>query len=166
MNTAFIHKKLESYKAIVRSSKELERIMKTRISNINYEKASLDERIEREVADLIRDDKIKLKECERELENSIKDIKLKAKEKIEHLFNTVKNSVKDEYVEKRNSFILLKSSIEDLSPLAILKRGYSIMTDEKGKIIKHIKSVKPGKAYTIRLSDGKATVKAEDKSEL
>ena len=166
MDSSIIHKKLGTCKGIVKASDDLKRLLKSRISGMNYEKASLDEKIERGITELIRRDEERLKECEREIALSVKDIKRKAKEEITELFCGIRNTIKDGYAAKRNRLLLLGNSVEDLSPLSILERGYSIMLDGQGRIIKNIESVKLDEQYTIRLNDGKAIVKAEGKSEL
>ena len=49
---------------------------------------------------------------------------------------------------------LLKHKMEALSPLAVLQRGYSMVTDKDGHVIKNISQVAPGDDISIRLSDG------------
>lgn len=51
--------------------------------------------------------------------------------------------------------------INSLNPEAILQRGYSIVTDEKGKTVRSIKGAKTEDVLNIRLSDGE--LKAEVK---
>lgn len=51
------------------------------------------------------------------------------------------------------------ASLDALSPLGVLRRGYSITTSESGEIISSIKQVKQTERVQIRLSDGK--LKAE-----
>ena len=45
--------------------------------------------------------------------------------------------------------------MEALSPLAVLERGYSIVTDKNGKTLKTIDQVKTGDNISIKLSDGR-----------
>lgn len=52
-----------------------------------------------------------------------------------------------------------QKQIDSLNPEAILERGYSIVTDEKGKILRSSKGLKTEDVVKIRLSDGE--VKAE-----
>ena len=51
------------------------------------------------------------------------------------------------------------ASLDALSPLAVLKRGYSITEDEKRKIITSVKQIKNAENVQIRLSDGKIKAK-------
>ncbi|MBO4424878.1 MAG: exodeoxyribonuclease VII large subunit [Spirochaetales bacterium] len=49
---------------------------------------------------------------------------------------------------------LLRHKMEALSPLAVLQRGYSMVTDKDGHVIKNVSQVAPGDDISIRLSDG------------
>ncbi len=63
--------------------------------------------------------------------------------------------------QKHREFVRLTASLDALSPLKVLARGYSITTDEKGQAITQADSVKPGDSVKISLSRGelKCTVK-------
>ena len=52
-----------------------------------------------------------------------------------------------------------KAVVDALSPLAVLRRGYSITENEEGKIISSVAQIKQNERVQIRLSDGK--LKAE-----
>lgn len=143
MSSALIHRKLERYKGIVRNAENLERLLKARLTNLSYEKASLDEKIERIVSDRFKAATGELKEKNFLITSLIKELAQ----------------------ERRNELGLLSNSIEDLNPLSILKRGYAIVSDEKGKIVKSVKNTRAGDDYTIRLRDGVIRVKAEEKNE-
>lgn len=56
--------------------------------------------------------------------------------------------------------------IEALSPLAILKRGYSITEKEDGTIIRKAGDISPGDKLKTRLNDGEIISVAEDINEL
>jgi exodeoxyribonuclease VII large subunit len=51
------------------------------------------------------------------------------------------------------------ASLDALSPLSVLKRGYSMTQNEKGKIISSITQIKTNGNVQIRLSDGKLKAK-------
>ncbi|MBQ3792004.1 MAG: exodeoxyribonuclease VII large subunit, partial [Clostridia bacterium] len=55
---------------------------------------------------------------------------------------------------RRNSLKALSSSLNALSPLSVLSRGYSIVYDEKGDIVKRSESLKPGNRVSIVFGDG------------
>ena len=50
---------------------------------------------------------------------------------------------------------LLRHKMEALSPLAVLDRGYSIVTDKDGRTLKSVSQATAGDNITIRLSDGR-----------
>ena len=47
-----------------------------------------------------------------------------------------------------------KREIEALSPLSVLKRGYSLVTDEKGRVVRDKNQVKEGESLNIRVENG------------
>ena len=55
---------------------------------------------------------------------------------------------------KNHNFIRLGASLDALSPLRVLGRGYSIASDESGKTISDAQSVKPGDCIKLRLAKG------------
>jgi exodeoxyribonuclease VII large subunit len=64
-------------------------------------------------------------------------------------------------LQTRSRLECLEGSLEALSPLAILERGYALVFDSSGNLLKQAKAVKPGDDITARLAHGevKATVK-------
>jgi exodeoxyribonuclease VII large subunit len=51
-------------------------------------------------------------------------------------------------------------TLHAVSPLATLERGYAIVFDENGKVVKHADDVAAGDALRIRLADGELEAKA------
>ncbi|MDA3941412.1 MAG: exodeoxyribonuclease VII large subunit, partial [Spirochaetia bacterium] len=70
--------------------------------------------------------------------------------------------LKEIILKKRHQLELLKSDFENNSPLAILKRGYAVVSDnETGNLIKTPKKLKEGQLINIRFS--KDSISAEIK---
>lgn len=65
-------------------------------------------------------------------------------------------SLEQELVHKKHSFIQLSSALDALSPLRVLTRGYSYVTDENGAAIKSVAELEPGERVRLILSDGSA----------
>ena len=58
-------------------------------------------------------------------------------------------------VERTSSTLhAIEAQIEALSPLSILKRGYSVVTGADGKLIAHTRDASEGDTIDIRLQDG------------
>jgi len=57
---------------------------------------------------------------------------------------------------KQQQFIKLAASLDAMSPLRVLARGYSIAEDENGRTIKSIEEIKTGDKIRLNLTDGSA----------
>ncbi|MDB5841652.1 MAG: exodeoxyribonuclease large subunit [Herminiimonas sp.] len=60
--------------------------------------------------------------------------------------------------QRRQALASLSSQLELLNPQRTLERGYAIVTDEKGRIVRAPRDIHPRKAVTIRLAEGTAEV--------
>lgn len=58
--------------------------------------------------------------------------------------------------EKKQKFIRLTASLDAMSPLKVLSRGYSTVSDKDGKLIKSVRQLNTGDGITVRLNDGTA----------
>lgn len=59
-----------------------------------------------------------------------------------------------ELSEKKHTFVRLTASLEALSPLKVLSRGYSIVTDEVGGVVSSAEAVKVGDCISVKLGRG------------
>jgi exodeoxyribonuclease VII large subunit len=55
----------------------------------------------------------------------------------------------------------LTGHMKQLSPLAVLGRGYSIVQDESGRIVRRSKDTEPGKLVNVRLGEGRIEARVE-----
>ncbi len=62
--------------------------------------------------------------------------------------------MKNILMEKSHQFTLLLESLEKLSPLSVLARGYAIVSDFEKRIIKSIDSINAGDYINVHLVDG------------
>ena len=56
--------------------------------------------------------------------------------------------------ERRARLDALSAGLKAMSPLAVLERGYGILTDETGKTLSTVRDVKEGQNVRMRLADG------------
>ncbi len=56
------------------------------------------------------------------------------------------------------------SQMEALSPVAILERGYALVFDASGKLIKDAERVQPGDEITARLARGEISAQVKKNS--
>lgn len=62
----------------------------------------------------------------------------------------------------RNKITSCTTVLENASPQTILNRGYSMVTDKNGNVVRSSKQVKTGETLTITPSEGKIKVKVEE----
>lgn len=56
--------------------------------------------------------------------------------------------------DKRGKFASLAASLEALSPLSVIARGYSAVFDDAGNVVKSVEQLTPGDRFTFRTVDG------------
>lgn len=64
----------------------------------------------------------------------------------------------NELVTQRRSLAALKAQLDLLNPQRTLERGYAIVTDEGGKILRNPRQLQPRQLLTMRLAEGSAEV--------
>ena len=92
---------------------------------------------------------------------------------VENSKNRIENSIKDSkraiqavIEEKRNQFLTSSNTLEAVSPLSVLSRGYSILTKGKEeKVVNSISQVKVGDEITGKLKEGQILTKVIDVSD-
>ncbi|MFQ6313701.1 exodeoxyribonuclease VII large subunit, partial [Lysobacter capsici] len=57
----------------------------------------------------------------------------------------------------------LARSMEAISPLATVARGYAIVQHEDGRVVRSVLDAAPGDRLTARVHDGQLKVRVEDK---
>ena len=55
----------------------------------------------------------------------------------------------------------LARSLEAVSPLATVARGYSILTDEEGRVLRSVAQTEVGMPLRARLADGRLQLRME-----
>lgn len=63
---------------------------------------------------------------------------------------------------KRNEFVALAASLDAMSPLKVLSRGYSITAGSNGEMVRSINDVRPDEKIRICVSDGVIKCRVED----
>ena len=80
------------------------------------------------------------------------------------LRNTVQSrthSAERRILNEKNELAALSARLDAMSPLKVLSRGYAIVSDENGKVIKRTEDAKPGDVLTARVEDGAITVQVQ-----
>ena len=66
--------------------------------------------------------------------------------------------IKERLSKSKRESETLMTLLTELSPQAILNKGYSYVTDARGSFIKSAQAAKPGETLNIHWHDGRATV--------
>jgi len=64
--------------------------------------------------------------------------------------------------QKRQTFTALAASLDAMSPLKVLGRGYAMAQNETGQILKSYRDVEPGERLTVTLGEGGFTCRVEE----
>ena len=67
--------------------------------------------------------------------------------------------------DARTRFQVGIASLDALSPLAVLKRGYALAQDEQGRLLRDAREVEIGDHLRLRLSEGILHCRVEEKEE-
>jgi len=68
-------------------------------------------------------------------------------------------------LRRRSRFERLEEQLKALSPVAILERGYALIFDSSGKLVKDSEQVEVGSEVSARLARGRLVAKVEKKSD-
>ena len=89
-----------------------------------------------------------------------------SKNRIENSIKDIRRSMQAVLEEKRNQFLTSSHTLEAVSPLAVLSRGYSILTKGKEeKIVNSYSQVKVGDEIKGKLKEGQILTKVIDVSD-
>lgn len=64
--------------------------------------------------------------------------------------------------DEKHRFAALCAGLEAMSPLKVIARGYSLVSDSEGGIVKSVGELSIGEHLNIRMSDGSATVTVDN----
>ncbi len=76
------------------------------------------------------------------------------------------NGIDDQLARRRNKLTLLSNQLSALSPLAVLERGFALVSTKEGAVLRSSKPVHDGDRLKIRWIDGERSVRVEEQDEL
>ncbi len=80
---------------------------------------------------------------------------------LEHIQERLCASQERNLARKRQSFVRLGASLDAMSPLRVLSRGYSVSTRENGEIVRQAAQLAKGDSIHVRFTDGSAKCQVE-----
>ena len=85
------------------------------------------------------------------------------RQKCDNMLHQAEKSYRLTEANKRKIMSELLAKLDAMSPLAVLKRGYTIAEDEAGRVIKEVKNMEKGKVFKLTLSDGSCKCEVKEK---
>ncbi len=85
-----------------------------------------------------------------------------ARARFESAYNSCNASVEGDMEDARKRLALAAASLDALSPLAVLQRGYAIAQRPDGTLLRDADSVAVGDSISVRLAKGKLTASVEE----
>ncbi|OHD12388.1 MAG: exodeoxyribonuclease VII large subunit [Spirochaetes bacterium GWD1_27_9] len=82
-----------------------------------------------------------------------------------YCYEKQKSFFENYYTNLRQSFSFLLNKLDNLSPLSILKRGYSLVLDKNSNLVKSFKQVKTNDEISVILSEGQITASVKETKE-
>lgn len=79
-----------------------------------------------------------------------------------HLETRLCSAIVNVKEKKSSAFSLLAAKLDALSPLSVLTRGYSFVSDTEGRVLKEARGLALGQSVNISFSDGEAKCKVEE----
>ncbi|MEK1939426.1 MAG: exodeoxyribonuclease VII large subunit [Pseudomonas sp.] len=84
------------------------------------------------------------------------------RQRLDGLSERLPRAMRDALKDRRQQLQAEVQTLNAISPLATLGRGYSILLDERGKAIRSAAQTKPGQRLKARLGEGELEVRVED----
>lgn len=87
--------------------------------------------------------------------------------KLENIKSDLVNSIKNRISSAKSTFTNTVSKINALNPLSVLTRGFSVVSNSSGAVVKSVKQVSINSEINIKLSDGaiKASVISKERTD-
>ncbi len=75
---------------------------------------------------------------------------------LDHQQSRLIQGMKMRLSEKQKDFTAIAASLDALSPLKVLARGYAVASDEQGRVVRSAAALAPRQEISLRLKDGRA----------
>jgi exodeoxyribonuclease VII large subunit len=91
----------------------------------------------------------------------LENIEQKYSERFDRAFDSLKNSMEKILLEKRTKINFFRQNLENCNPQFVFDRGFSMVCDQNGKIIRNAAQISPGQKIEIRPASGKIFASVE-----
>ncbi|MCL2558946.1 MAG: exodeoxyribonuclease VII large subunit [Turicibacter sp.] len=98
---------------------------------------------------------LKLSQLEKQFGYALNENVAQKKQQLERLDISLNERVQQHLVQTKNHYTVMLTKLEMLNPLAVLKKGYAVVTDEAGNAVKDVKDLTVGKEIAGTLNQGR-----------
>ena len=98
---------------------------------------------------------MRLLQLEKNLDQLLNECVNQKKRQLTQTDGELNEQIQNQLLKTKNDYTLMLTKLEMLNPLAVLKKGYSVVTDQSGNAVKDIKELKVGKEIFGTLNKGR-----------
>lgn len=80
---------------------------------------------------------------------------------LDHVYRLFEKTVENNLNQKKQSLGIMVSKLESLSPLDTLSRGFALVKDEKGNLIRSVKNISKDNRIFVKVADGEISAIVE-----
>ncbi len=80
---------------------------------------------------------------------------------LDHINEKLVRVIQASYVERKNQVDTVLAKLDALSPLKVMRRGFSVAQNDEGELIRSIGQLNPDQKIALRLNDGSARCRVE-----
>lgn len=151
---SLIDKKITEKRNSLPSFEYLSSILEKKVQDASYRFVMAEDEMNRAEKERIEDNKRRLDSCIHDISFSLSPRIRESKLLLSSLKKEMNSLMKGRIEVKSHEVFALKKEINALSPLSVLNRGYALVRDENGKIIRNKKDVNNGDTLYIRVEKG------------
>ena len=129
-------------------------LLERKIQDGEYRVAMAQNEIYQSIKDKVKESEIKLNGLKAALPISLVPQVKENKVLLRSLYKEMKTALSHKVDTDTQLLSARKREIEALSPLSVLKRGYSLVTDGEGRVVRDKNQVKEGERLNIRVENG------------
>jgi exodeoxyribonuclease VII large subunit len=119
------------------------------------------------LSEILRDARLRADSLNRVLEPAqLRALLREAQVRFDSAYTGCTTAIESQIAGAEKRFALATASLDALSPLAVLQRGYAIAQREDGTLLRDAKSVSIGESVQVRLARGRIKAKVEDTDEV
>ena len=135
-------------------AESLASLLERKIQDGEYRVAMAQNEIYQSIKDKVKESEIKLNGLKAALTISLVPQVKESKILLKSLYKEMKTALSHKVDTDTQLLSARKREIEALSPLSVLKRGYSLVTDGEGRVVRDKNQVKEGESLKIRVENG------------